>query len=441
MAILSKATGSSLEDMADASAEVANHLGDMPNKAEVVDKVMRQIAGQGKLGAIEVKDLARQMAKVAASGNFFKGGAAANIATLGVFAQEAKLEGGASSSTMAATSVSSFARALATPKTVKQWQAHGFANGAFTDASRSELMDPLTIVKNALRASSGANGQGKSNETTFGQLFGSAQAARAATGWQAVYNRAGGGDAGIKAVEDEFNRLKSAMLDTEEVQRAFKTTLTSSQSAAAIMNNKLDEMADSITTAVLPAFLKIAPGIEQGISSFANLLAQVTGAKREGAIATLDNVNDKQVKEDMRLLESTSKVDKKTGKKIYSQEALDVAKQHWAQRNAAIAELGTQVKTEGGEAAEAREQGKHEDGLRKLFGMETRGSVAERLNKQTGEDSLKLQAAQRAADDQTRVLGEILRAINTGNAIAQSTGGTPPPGQGGKEPANAAPPE
>ena len=67
LARLSSATGSELEDMVDAAGDVANALGEVPNKGKVVESVMRSIAGQGKVGAVEMKDLAVQMAKLGAA--------------------------------------------------------------------------------------------------------------------------------------------------------------------------------------------------------------------------------------------------------------------------------------------------------------------------------------------------------------------------------------
>ena len=455
MAVLAKATGSSMEDMADASAEVANHMGDVPDKAKVVDLVMRQIAGQGKLGAVEVKDLARQMAKVAATANFFKGGAAANIGTLGVFAQEAKLEGGATSSAMAATSVARFATALSTPTTMKAWKAKGFANGAFTDASHSTLADPLTIVMNALKASSGANGKGLSSQDELKKLFGSAQAARAVTGWQAVYNRAGGGDAGQKAVVEEFERLKAAQLDSEEVTRAFNATLKGSESQATILNNKLEEVAGTITSSVLPAFLKVAPDIEQGLTSFGNLLAQVTGAKRDKAVEALDSVTGGGLQGDIRRLKSgAGKISGAGGDTtVYSGEALAVAKAHWAQRNAAISELETQVKNEKHEAkggltgagAALTEGVEKYSGAGWIMGKlgikdtKTRTGEAEKL---ASSDAARLEQEKGEQREATKALGDILLAINTGNqAIVTAIAANPPPAQGGSAPPNSPAPE
>jgi len=54
MAVLSKATGASLEDMTDAAGDVANAFGDIPNKGAAIDSMMKSFAGQGKIGRAHV---------------------------------------------------------------------------------------------------------------------------------------------------------------------------------------------------------------------------------------------------------------------------------------------------------------------------------------------------------------------------------------------------
>ncbi|HEY1692243.1 MAG TPA: hypothetical protein VGG39_08775 [Polyangiaceae bacterium] len=277
MAKLAKATGTEFADMAEAAAEVANHVGDIPDKGKVVYDVMRQVAGQGKLGAVEIRDLATQMAKVAATANQFKGGAAANIATLGVFAQESKLEGGSATSVQAATSVARFASGLAKPSNLKAWRAHGFSNGAFTDDTHSELLDPLTIVKMALRASSGQGGKGKASESVMSQLFPNQMAFRAVAGWQTTYNRAGGGDEGMAAVTKEFQRLHEAQLSEVEVTRAMNAVLELGKSKATIFNEQLGTVAEQLQGVLLPALEALAPEIVSLSESLVTAITRFMG--------------------------------------------------------------------------------------------------------------------------------------------------------------------
>jgi hypothetical protein len=255
MAKLARATGSSLKDMSDAAAQVSNKLGDVPNKGEAVSAVMRVIAGQGKMGAVEVKDLARQMAKVAANARMFEGPAARNIGELGILAQEARLRGGAASASIAATSVTAFANTLSTPTTVlKHWGGMGL--NPYTDQTYKTLRSPEEIILEALKKSGG-------NKIKLQELFPNIRAMASVRGFADVYNATGGTtEEKLRAVRAEFENLRHAQLDAEEVNRAFSQAMQTAESKVQIANNRLDQMAGKIADAMLPALAGLAPVIE-----------------------------------------------------------------------------------------------------------------------------------------------------------------------------------
>ena len=59
LAKIAKATNSNFVDMSKEAAEISNHLGDIPDKGNVTLAVIRAIAGQGKLGAVEGPRISR----------------------------------------------------------------------------------------------------------------------------------------------------------------------------------------------------------------------------------------------------------------------------------------------------------------------------------------------------------------------------------------------
>jgi hypothetical protein len=464
MATLSKATGTHLEDMANAAAEVTNQLGDIPNKGNVVYTIMKQIAGQGKLGAVEIRDLAVQMAKIGAASSRFAGGAEQNISTLGVIAQEAKLRGGASSASQAAQSVVAFAGGFATKATFKNWRTFkapvpghpGKFEGLnpFTDNSHTELSDPMTLIKAALSATRG-------DQTKLATLFPSKQGFRAVAGFANVYNQAAqfkAGDAeaknaaGIEAVTAEFARLKEAQLTDEEVHRAFAATMRLGDSKAAIFNNKMTEIAEKLTTAVLPSLDSFGTALVNSASTAAGYFEMLFP----------EGKRDQQTEEGKALLGQGSKAvaaldktattdlvyDATSGgfkqKKIYSGEAVDVAKSEFAKSNASAAALATQANQEKQEAAEARRPGAAfgllGDWVGKQYdqavGNETKADKAERLAKQGEADAAT--SAQLLSENQkaSSTLGQILRAINDQTAAIKA----PPPPEhdpAGRAPADA----
>lgn len=280
LAKLAKATNADFGEMSQEAAEIANHMGDIPDKGSAVLAVMRTIAGQGKLGAVETKDLARQMAKIAANAGKFEGGVAKNIGDLGILAQEAKLEGGATSASQAATSVARFASGFATKATLKNWQAAGI--NPYTDSSQKTLRSPLEIITDALHSTKGSL-------PALAQLFPSQQGIRPVAGFAAIYNRTQGTDQQkLEAVRAEFDRLKAATLSQEEVDRAFSAAMETSQSKVQLANNKLDELASHLEEALLPAVAELAPALTAltpaivgVIDKFASFLGVDTKAEDE----------------------------------------------------------------------------------------------------------------------------------------------------------------
>jgi hypothetical protein len=121
LAELSRAGAGSLDDLADAAGDIFN--ADKTQNAEQVLQKLRQFAVQGQKGAVEMKDLASQMAKIGAAAGRFEGGADKNLATMGALTQLARASGGAASSREATTAVSSLSNQF-----YKNARLEGFQN-------------------------------------------------------------------------------------------------------------------------------------------------------------------------------------------------------------------------------------------------------------------------------------------------------------------------
>jgi hypothetical protein len=278
---LARATGSHFQVMAEATAEVSNHLGNMPNKAEHVAQVMQVIAGQGKLGALEIKDFARQMAKIAANAPKFEGDEAKTIGDLALMAQEAKMSGGAANAAQAATAVLNFAAGFSTPTTFKHWQAAHL--NPYTDTGHTKLRSPEELVLEAIKYSKG-------DQNKLRQLFPNIRAMTAINPYAKVYGDTQGTDKQkLQAVADEFDRMRSAQLTATEVQRAYTEAMQTSKSKVQIANNKLDEMAAKIHDALIPALGGLVPAIEaltpavtSIVEGFASMLGTLTQSTDKG---------------------------------------------------------------------------------------------------------------------------------------------------------------
>ena len=266
LSVLSKATGTNLEDMLQAAGQVSVALGEMPNKGEAINKVMRSFAGQGKLGAVEIKDLAVQMAKITASAGGFGGDRANTMATLGALAQESRASGGSTSAAGAATSVASFVSMLTTKRRAEEFER---ATGAKTfDVKTGMLRDPQKIIQEAL-AKVGMD------PIKMKTIFANQQGARAMMGFANIYKQAGGGAAGAAAVDAEFARLKNAAISEAEIMESFNRAMKGSQSQAEVFNAQIRMSAMQMQDALMPALLSMAPavvGVTKGLASFTTFL-------------------------------------------------------------------------------------------------------------------------------------------------------------------------
>lgn len=281
MAVLSKATGASLDDMVDAAGDVAAALPDTEDKGRKVAAVMKSIAGQGKLGAVEIKDLASQMAKVAAASGQIEGDAAENIVTMGMFAQEARQRGGAASATQAATSAAALINTLKTPARAKAFQD---ATGKSVFNEQGMIRDPREIVLEALRAKG-------MNPTAFKQIFANVAGGRAVEGFATIFRQAGGGQAGEEAVRAEFERLRLAAIADAEVMESFARQMKTGQSQAEVFNNELRQSALQIQDSLTPALAQLAPAALETAKTFAQVVAWLAGDSqmpRISGMATTD---------------------------------------------------------------------------------------------------------------------------------------------------------
>lgn len=265
MAVFAKATGASLDDMVNAAGDVSAQFGDMPNKAEIVKKTMAAIAGQGKLGAVEIKDLARQMAKIASVAGQIEGDIGDNIVTMGAFAQSARQRGGAASATQAATSAQALINTFKTPARAAAFKE---ATGKSAFNAQGMLRNPQELVMEALRAR-GMNPEG------FKKIFANVAGARAVEGYATIYRQAGGGKAGEEAVQAEFDRMRQAALSSREAMDSFTAALNTTESQAESFNNEMRKSALSIKDTLTPALQAVAPLMLQAAKGFAEIVAGV----------------------------------------------------------------------------------------------------------------------------------------------------------------------
>lgn len=269
---LSGATGTDPEKMAEAWANVSRHMGDIPDKAAKVEGLMRLIAGQGRVGSIEIKDEAKDLGKIAAMADKFGGDRATSIGKLATLAQMARAEGGAASSSQAATSIVAFTNTMTKGASLKNFFKAGFKEsdifnmtGSGKNAVRSSLKDPFEIIKVGLEKTGG-------DVTKFGKLFNSVMASRATNALAAAYNSDGGRN--MKAVDAKLAQFGSeAALTTEDVDKAQSERMKTAAAQAVVFQEKLDEVGKEVASELLPALKDVEPYILKAAHAFGELVS------------------------------------------------------------------------------------------------------------------------------------------------------------------------
>src|SRR5690606_6391677 len=219
LAELALATGTALEDMAAAAGNafipLSDRIEDPQRRMEELLSTMRAIAGQGAIGAVEVKDLATEMASLAAATNKFQGEPADLIKSVGAMAQAARQRGGAASSAEAVTSVSRFVADVV--GNADKFEKTGIR--VFADSGKTQLLDPQQIMIQMLQRTGG-------DLTKVTDLFG-VYAERAVAGFAPLFTDAERQQrgTGAQAVQAEFARLLAAELSQEQITRQAQSRL------------------------------------------------------------------------------------------------------------------------------------------------------------------------------------------------------------------------
>lgn len=274
---LSRATGSDLGDMVDAAGDVSSALGNMKGEEKVkrIGQVMKSIAGQGKLGAVEIKDLASQMAKVAVGATAFEGKAEDNIALMGAFAQMARQKGGATTANIAASSVSGMVNTFRTPARMAAFKNEGID---VVNKETGLLRNPEEILKAALAKTGG-------DPERMKKMFANTSGARAVEGSAETFRRAraatkaaGGSDeaataAGLKAVTEELDKFKKVAMGEGEIRESLNKALASQSAKAQQFNNRMDDVTAKLQSQMAPALEKAGPGLIKFAEAMAGTVA------------------------------------------------------------------------------------------------------------------------------------------------------------------------
>jgi hypothetical protein len=281
IALLSRASGTAIEDAASAAADMSMQLGDIPDKANVLAKLMGVAAMGGKQGAVEMKDLAKYVPQIAAYAGAMTGDKAENIGKLLAITQTARQYGGAGNAAIAATATAGLMNTLQTPGRVKEFEGHfkqftGDRSSLYNEKGQTRPIDE--IILDSIKAA----GTGKYRQVEFKKMWANVKGGKAATGFMNIYDQAEEqaaksdkeagrkhvvGVAGEAAYKAQFSKFTAGMTPEDQAKLAASAT-SAKEAKAQDFQRKLDMITESMSNNLIPVLDKLAPKLLQLANAF-----------------------------------------------------------------------------------------------------------------------------------------------------------------------------
>jgi hypothetical protein len=252
MAKLARAANANISEVMVAAGGIATNLRGVDDKAGAMDAIMRNLIAQGKLGAVELEDFAKEIPKLAAQANRFAGGSAHNIKELAGLAQLSMASGGATSAQQAATSVARLVDTLSTPARAKGFHAAGIQTEVKGPNGIKVLRDPVEVIIDSLKKT-------KADPEKLKALFSSSIGSRPAEALAGTFRAAGGGKAGEAAVREQLRGFSEGQFSDKALADNLKTVLTSDAASAQQFQTALDETVNAAQGKLLPALRALEP--------------------------------------------------------------------------------------------------------------------------------------------------------------------------------------
>jgi hypothetical protein len=271
MAEIGDATDAELGDVGRTAGQIFQAINatgkDAQTSIEATMKIMDAMAGQSKIGSIEMNDLAKEMGKLMSATANFKGDIGDLAADMGAMAQTA-IAGGASSAPEAMTALMRFADDLV---------QRGAASPAYKKAGidvferemiggkevRGALKSPLEIIKQVV-------GGTKGDIAKIQSMFG-IRAKKAVDPFARIYREAEAKEAGtgIGAIEKRFEQFRAVSLSAEQRQEA---AMNRRSQADRDLERVRIEFNDAIGQQLLPVITKMIPKFTELVPALTKIL-------------------------------------------------------------------------------------------------------------------------------------------------------------------------
>lgn len=253
---LATATGADMRELLQTAGIVHMGTGDMSKTL----MQMRVLAGAGREGSVDMRELAQYAGRISSGAAQFENKGSA-FSQLSAIVQQAAATGGATAAPEATEAVVRLATDIINKR--DKFEALGIKT---MDKTGKFLRDPKEIIKETIARTKG-------DPSLLLEMFGH-MSYRAVAGYQDVYNRAGGGAAGMKAVDEAFNKFENAALSETTVREdAAKRMQEIDKRLASTMN----ELRERIASELIPVIIDMVPTIKELIPQFAKMLKAVAG--------------------------------------------------------------------------------------------------------------------------------------------------------------------
>lgn len=269
---IAAATGSEIDQLFGTAGELANQLTDVSDeeKPRVILNLLKQFAGQGKLGAVELEDFSRYGARIASTAGLYEGSRASNIATLGALAQASRAFGGADTPAMAATSVARLATTFKTGARAKQFEA---LTGNSVYGASGKIRNPIELITEAVVATKG-------KPIDWNKIFMNVMAERAAGGlasrFRDAYDASTGSEAEkTQAGKDAIDAFMSKMRDAALSEEQIADNIAANEKNFTVQVNRLNVKFKELATKFLDKFLPVLERVSPELERFAELIGDV----------------------------------------------------------------------------------------------------------------------------------------------------------------------
>lgn len=263
---LALATDSEFESLGETAGNafnvIADAIDDPAQRLAALKKVMAGWAGQGNIGAVELKDLAQFGGRLGASTRKFAGDPSDLLIKMGAMAQAAVRAGGASDASEATTGVARFAADLTKKPAQKALAAMDldiFAGPGKKGSKeyQSKLKDPAQIIAMILEKTKGSlpanedvvNAESGKVLGGFADLYNKAEQKKKGTGRQAVLN--------------EFKRYENAAISGTAVEQQAASRLSDPdvqlKEAAKVFNDAVGRELAPVAVQLAHTFAELVP--------------------------------------------------------------------------------------------------------------------------------------------------------------------------------------